>query len=400
MTNYKMLDGNAAVAEAMKAARVKVIAAYPITPQSPISEKLADLTADNTLDAKYIRVESEHSALSVVMGAQLTGVRTATATSSVGLALMHEIVNVVAGVRCPVVMGVVNRSLAAPWSLWCDHTDSMAERDSGWLQLYCENVQDAYDLMLCAYRIAEDRRVQTPAMVCQDGFFLSHSMQKVAVIDQGEIDVFVGEYAHKNAILDPADPLVACNLTPSSDYTEMRYQQKLGFDAAPSVAREVFDEFKSRFGRAHDMVEGYLLDDAELVFVSLGSMSGTAKYVVNQLRERGIRAGALKVVLYRPFPASEVAKALEGIERIAVMDRIGALGSVGGPLYQDVAASLLGQRKILKNYVAGLAGRDISPDTISAVFANLLASDSTSTSQIWIDLKDNPTKIREVECYV
>ena len=203
MSHYKMLDGNAAAVEAMKMARVKVISAYPITPQSSISEKLSDLVDAGELDAKYIRVESEHTAMSCAVGAQLTGVRAATATSSVGLALMHEILNVASGCRVPIVMPVVNRSLASPWSLWCDHQDSMAERDSGWLQFYCENVQDVFDTLLCAYRIAEDRRVQTPAMVCLDGFFLSHSMQKVLLPEQDEVDGFLGEYITQKRLSQP-----------------------------------------------------------------------------------------------------------------------------------------------------------------------------------------------------
>ena len=396
MAHYKMLDGNAAAMEAIKMAKVKVISAYPITPQSPIAEKLSDMVDSGELDAKYVRVESEHTALSVALGAQLTGVRTATATASVGLALMHEIVNAVAGLRVPIVMPVVNRALAAPWSLWCDHQDSMAERDSGWMQLYCENVQDVFDLVSCAYRIAEHEKVLLPCMVCLDGFFLSHSMQKVSVPESGEMDEFIGPYVRRNLYIDPADPMLVGNLTPSDEFGEMRYQQKVGFHEAEHVIDEVFREFERRFGRPHARAEGYCLEDADTVLVTLGSMSGTAKCVVNSLREEGQKVGLLKIVSFRPFPYEIVRTLLAEKKQVLVLDRSAGLGACYAPMCTEIAAALHGTQVPVRGYVAGLGGRDISMQTIRAVFGDGAAHAGASDSSVWIDVKDNAMDIRQV----
>jgi len=400
MAHYKMLDGNTACVEAMKMSRVKVISAYPITPQSTIAEKLSDLVAKEELDASYIRVESEHSAMSCAIGAQLTGVRTATATASVGLALMHEVLNVASGLRVPIVMPVVNRSLASPWSLWCDHQDSMAERDSGWIQLYCENVQDVYDTMLMSYRIAEHPDVLTPVMVCLDGFFLSHSMQKLVVAEQVEVDEFVGEYTVNNLKLDPADPIVINNLTGSNEITEMKYQQAVGFEKAKKVMQDVFAEFGRKFGRQKSLVEGYRTEDAEAVIISLGSMSGTIKHVVNELREKGYKVGIVKIVSFRPFPAAELKEVIGTIKKVAVIDRTTGFGGQGAPLWMETRAAL-NQNVLVKNYIAGLAGRDIHTGTIEKVFFDILASEEESEKPIWIDCDtENAMKIREVYKYV
>jgi len=391
-----MLDGNAACVEAMTMARVGVVSAYPITPQSPIAEGLSAKVANGSLNAQYIRVESEHSAMSVAAGAQLTGVRACTATSSIGLILMHEVLGLVSGCRLPIVMPVVNRALAAPWSLWCDHQDTMAVRESGWLQLYCENVQDVYDLLLAAYRIAEDARVQTPAMVCLDGFFLSHSMQKLSIPDQALVDIFLGPYIPKNLVLDTSDPIAINNLIPSDEFTEVRYQQKLGFDRAEQVIDEVFAEFEKVFGRRHSAVEGWRLEDADIVLVTLGSMSGTVKYVVNNLRARGKKVGALQIVSFRPFPAEKIASLLQGARRVAVIDRTASLGARTGPLYGEVA-QVLGEKADIRGYIAGLGGRDINPETIERIFADMDApAREDLAGPIWIDLKDSPDKIRQV----
>lgn len=399
MAHYKMLDGNGACVEAMKMARVKVISAYPITPQSPIAEKLSEEVAEGRLEASYIRVESEHTAMSCAVGSQLTGVRTATATSSVGLALMHEVLNVASGCRVPLVMPVVNRSLASPWSLWCDHQDTMAERDSGWIQLYCENVQDVYDSILMAYRIAEHPEVLTPAMVCLDGFFLSHSMQKVIIPTQEEVDQFVGDYTVNNLKLDPKDPMAIDDLTGSNEITEMKYQQAQGFKRAEEVMNEVFEEFNQKFGRRKSLVEGYRLEDAEAVIISLGSMSGTIKYVVNQMREEGIKVGAVKVVSFRPFPAHGLYELLKGIKKVAVIDRTTGFGAQGAPLWLEVKAALEPDTQI-NGYIAGLAGRDIHTETIKNVYKDLLEN-SEERKPIWIDCDtENAMNIREVTKYV
>lgn len=399
MAHYKMLDGNAAAVEAMKMAKIRVVSAYPITPQSSIAEKLSELCGSGELQAKYIRVESEHSAMSCAIGAQLTGVRTGTATSSVGLALMHEVLNVASGCRVPIVMPVVNRSLASPWSLWCDHQDSMAERDSGWLQFYCENVQDVFDTMMIAYRVAEDAQVLTPAMVCLDGFFLSHSMQKVLLPEQNEVDAFLGEYQAKNLQLNPADPIVINNLTGSDEITEMKYQQAVGFRNAETVMEDVFHAFEQQFGRRKELVEGYNLEDAEAVIVCLGSMAGTAKYVSDQLRAAGKKVGVVKVRVFRPFPAQKLCQLLYGIAKIAVVDRTTGFGAQGTPLWLEVNAALGHEQPLIKNYIAGLAGRDISTNTMENIFVDILSGQESSTP-VWIDCKENPMDIREVLFHV
>lgn len=399
MAYFKMLDGNGACVKAMVDAGIQVVSAYPITPQSTIAEKLSEEVVNGNLDAEYIRVESEHSAMSAAIGAQLTGLRTGTATASVGLALMHEVVNVASGCRVPIVMPVINRSLASPWSLWCDHQDSMAERDSGWLQLYCENVQDVYDTMICAYKIGEDERVQLPVMVCVDGFFLSHSMQKLSLPKQEEVRAFVGPYIPKNLVLDTQDPVVINCLTGSNDNEEMRYQVSVGFEQAASVMDEVFGEYEDRFGRKLARVEGYLTDDADSLIISMGSAAGTAKAAVNELRKEGKKVGALRIRSYRPFPTALLREMTGNVSKIAVLDRTGNYGGVGTPLWTDVKAAL-GDRPLIKNYVAGLAGRDINIQTIKDIF-NDLDTANRDDMTLWIDCdRENAMKIREVQRYV
>lgn len=395
MAHFKMLDGNGAAVEAIKMAKVKVVSAYPITPQSTIAEKLSEICASKELDAEYIRVESEHTAMSCAVGAQLTGVRCATATASVGLALMHEVLNVASGCRVPIVMPVVNRSLASPWSLWCDHQDSMAERDSGWIQLYCENVQDVFDTMAMGYRIAEDPRVLTPVMVCLDGFFLSHSMQKLLIPEQEEYDAFVGEYRAVNMKLDPADPMVIDNLIGSNEITEMKYQQALGFQNALTVMEEVFQEYADRFGRKKSAVEGYNLEEAEAVIVCLGSMAGTAKYMSDQLRQQGKKVGVVKVVSFRPFPHAQLRELIGDIKKIAVIDRTTGFGGQGAPLWVETKAALAGGQCI-NDYIAGLAGRDVSKATITKVYEDILQG-VQKEEPVWIDCDtENAMNIREV----
>ncbi len=397
MAHYKMLDGNAAVVEAMKMARVQVIAAYPITPQSSISEKLSEIVDSGELNARYIRVESEHSAMSCCIGAQLTGVRAATATASNGLALMHEVVCVASGCRVPIVMPIVNRSIASPWSLWCDHQDSMAERDSGWLQFYCENVQDVFDTMLCAYRIAEDARVQTPVMVCLDGFFLSHSMQKVLLPEQAEVDAFVGPYVPKNYVLDPMNPIVIDNLTAPTEVTEMKYQQALAFEDSKRVMDEVFRDYAARFGRGKAAVEGYQTQDAEAVIVTLGSMSGTAKYVVDTLRKQGRKVGAVKIGCFRPFPVEALRAAVSGARKVAVLDRTNGFGAQGTPVWLEVKAALPADKQV-KGYIAGLAGRDVHTGTIGKVFDDILSEQGGEFgAPVWVDCRtDEVLNLRQV----
>lgn len=393
-----MLDGNDAAVEAMKLARVQVISAYPITPQSSISEKLSDLVANGELKAEYIRVESEHTALSVATTAGLTGVRAATATASNGLALMHEVLSMTSGNRVPIVMPVVNRGVAAPWTLWCEHGDSMAQRDTGWLQFYCQNVQEVLDLTLFSYRVAEDERVLTPAMVCMDGFFLSHSLQKVDVPTQDSIDQFIGPYKRKNTYLDPEDPMFCCDLTGSNEFTEMRYQQKVAMEDSIDVIEEIADEFEKRFGRRINIVEGYKTEDAEVLLVALGSMCGTAKYVVNKMRKEGKKVGLVKVVVFRPFPVNQLRQILSGKKVIGVFDRSTGLGGQGGPVWRETCAAMMNEGCDIRNYVGGLGGRDVTTDNIEKIYNELLdiSKGKRETHTEWIDLNENPMDLRQV----
>ena len=391
-----MLDGNEAVAFALRLARVRVIATYPITPQSPIAEKLADYVADGSLPARYIRVESEHSALAAAIGAQLTGVRAATATSSVGLALMHEVLGVASGCRIPLVMPVVNRSLVSPWSLWCDHQDAMSVRDAGWLQFYAGDNQEVLDWSLMAYRVAEDPRVWLPAMVCLDGFFLSHAGAVVLVPDPEEVDAFLPPYRSRNLRLDPADPMFVNDLTPPAEFTEMRYQQQLAMENAPAVLDEAAGEFARLFGRRCHAVEGYALEDAEAVVVTMGSMSGTARYVVDEMRAGGRRVGAVQVRVFRPFPGAALRRLLAGRPAVGVVDRSAGMGAEGGPLWTEVRCALAGvpDAPVPAGFVAGLGGRDIPPATLEKVFDRLLAGEPANN--VWIDVGENPLGLREV----
>lgn len=392
-----MLDGNSAAVEALKLARVKVISAYPITPQSPIAERLSELTASGELDAHYIRVESEHTALSCAIGAQLTGVRTATATSSVGLALMHEILGVASGCRVPIVMPIINRALVSPWSLWCDHQDSMAERDSGWLQLYAENAQEVLDLLIAAYKIAEEEEILLPAMVCFDGFFVSHSIQPVEVPLQETVDRFLPPYQAKNLFLDPRDPMFINDLTSPGEFSEMRFQQKEAFTRALEIIPPRLEEFARVFGRKYEMVEAYRCADADAVLVAIGSMAGAAKYVANELRSRGEKVGVLKIVSFRPFPAEIIRSILKGKKIVGVIDRSAGLGAQAGPVWLEVRAALPDLQTKIFGYVAGLGGRDIPGKTIETIFHELLReidSDVSSPQFSWIDTAQDAMDIR------
>ncbi len=395
---YVMLDGNMAAAEAIKLAKVKVISAYPITPQSSIPEMLADFVNKGKMDAQYVRVESEHSALSVATTAAMTGSRAATATASNGLALMHEVVGMTSGNRVPLVMPVVNRGLSAPWTLWCEHSDSMCERDMGWLQFYSQNVQEVLDLTLMAYRICEDKRVLLPGMVCLDGFFLSHSMQKVDVPDQQLVDSFIGEFVNKNTYLNPLDPMFLSDLTGNEEYTEMRYQQKVALDKAHEVVEEVFAEFEQKFGRRYQIVEGYQTEDADAVLVTLGSMSGTARYVVNKMRKEGKKVGLVKMTMFRPFPLSYIKKAIGNASVVGVFDRSSGLGSLGGPVWNEVAAALRKSDCEVYPYIGGIGGRDVTVDNLEGIFNELLdlKSGKKTENTTWFDLKDKPMEIRQV----
>jgi pyruvate ferredoxin oxidoreductase alpha subunit len=391
MAEIKALDGNWAVAEGVRLARPKVVAAYPITPQTPIVERVADFIVDGSLPgARYIAVESEHSALSAVVGAALVGTRVFTATAGAGLALMHEIVGVTSGNRLPMVMAIANRALPSPWSLQTDHSDSMAERDMGWIQLYAENCQEALDLVLLGYRLAEE--VLLPVMLCLDGFYVSHSTEAVSVPEIHEADAFLPPYEPGPLRLDPDNPMTINQLTSADIFTEIKYQHKQALDEALDLLPRIGQEFGQHFGRSYSPIKAENCAGAEVVVVSLGSSAGTARQVAKELRDKGIKVGTLKVTSFRPFPKQMVREALKDAQRIAVLDRSWGLGSEG-PLALEVKAALypLMEGPAVFNYIAGLGGRDLSAATMQKAVNKTIELEAQAMEKpgpIWIDLRE------------
>lgn len=365
MPKYEALTGNDAVAYAMKQASPDVVAAYPITPQTSLMEKFAEFVADGEVDTEMILVESEHSAMSAAVGAAAAGARTMTATSANGLALMWEIVYIAASSRLPIVMPVANRALSAPINIHCDHSDAMGARDSGWIQLWSENAQEAYDNTIQAVRIAEDPAVRLPVMVNLDGFIISHGMENVEMYDDKKVKAFVGEYKPLVNLLDLKNPVTIGPLDLQDYYFEHKRQQAQGMMNAEKIIEKAGKEFKTAFGKEYGIVEGYKLQDAEFVIVGLGSTMGTLKAVIDEARKSGIKAGSLKIRVFRPFPKDALRTLLKDKKAVAVLDRADSFNAVSGPLYCEVTSALYGVTKIpVINYIYGLGGRDISVDLL------------------------------------
>lgn len=389
----KALDGNAAIAHGVMRSKVQLVAAYPITPQTPIVETISSLIDKKEYDATYITVESEHSALSAVIGAASTGVRTFTASASHGLALMHEVTGVASASRLPVVMAVVSRAIPGPMCLWCDHSDIMTQRDQGWIQLFAESPQEGLDFTMIAYRTSEDERVLTPTMVDIDGFYCSHLTEPVDVPTEDEAERFISEFRPVNAQLNTDIPYAIDNLSSPAIFTEIKRSQDLGMRAAAAVLDERFEEFDKIFGRKYARVMCDGVEDADTVIVCMGSMSGTVRHVVRQLRSESKKVGIARVVCFRPFPKTELAEALRGVKNVAVIDRVSAMGSFG-PLYEEVLASMKmsGNNANAYSFVAGLGGRDIWEQTVENVFAKaeeMGARNAPCKEPIWIDLKED-----------
>jgi pyruvate ferredoxin oxidoreductase alpha subunit len=363
------MSGSEAVAKAVVQSNVDFASAYPITPQTIIVERLSDLVASGETRTAFVNVESEHSALSACVGASLAGGRVFTATSSQGLALMHEVLYLTSGLRCPIVMAVANRALSAPINIHGDHSDMMGSRDSGWIQLYVENAQEAYDWCIQAYKIAEDERVSLPFTVNMDGYVITHSVEPIALID----DVSVGKFLpprHSRFKIDTKNPITFGTLTLPDYYFEFKKQQDVAIRNVAEVFTEVTRSFTDLSDRHYDSIVPFELEDAKVAIVSLGSASGTIKWVAKSLRKQGLPVGALKIALYRPFPHEEVGSILENIDVVIVLERALSLGSHCGPLASDVVCSLYnrsGQPRVL-DVVAGLGGRDLSPDSIERIF--------------------------------
>ena len=379
----KVISANRALAEAVRLARPQVIPVYPITPQTSISEYLASFVADGDLKAEYIRVESEHSAISAAVGASGTGVRTFTATSSQGLALMHEILFAAAGLRNPIVMGNANRALSAPLSIWNDQQDSISQRDSGWMQFFAENAQEALDFVIQAYKISENKDVLLPSMICIDGFILTHTVEPVNIPDQEDVDNFLPTYQPRHAYLDPKDPMSLGTFTDPDYYMEARYDMEVAMERAKEVIRTVNKEFEEVFGRKYDLVENYRCEDAEIILVAMGSICGTIKAVIDDLREKGEKVGLLKVIAFRPFPQEDIYQAVKNAHRIAVLDKNISF-SIGGVLYNEIKAKI---DVDASSFILGLGGRDVSPEDI----INIIKQTRNPTEPdviTWVGLKE------------
>lgn len=363
MDKILLLTGNYAAAYAAKAARVEVIAAYPITPQTPVVEKLSEFCERGELKAEFIHAESEHSAMTAIIAAASAGARTFTATSSQGLALMHEMLHYAAGGRLPICLYVANRALALPWSIWCDHQDSISQRDTGWMQFYVESCQELFDTILMAYRIAEDKDILLPIMVCADGFILSHRLMPVEIPDQSEVDNFLPPYVPEIK-LSPENPILYGSGVPPAWYAEYKFLQQQAMLRAEEKIREVCKEFEERFGRFHGtLIEEYRCEDADVVLVSMGSLALQAKMVVDEMRSEGYRVGAVKLRVLRPFPAEDFRRLAKQVKAFAVVDRNISFGSAG-VAFTEIKAALyeVDERPLVKGYIMGLGGRDVRPE--------------------------------------
>ncbi len=388
----QVMSGNSAQSYAAALARVHVIAAYPITPQTTIVEKLADFAASGQLPAQFVKVESEHSALQVCVSASSLGARTYTATSSQGLLLMHELLHWAAGLRTPIVMGVVNRAVAPPWNLGADHTDTMSQRDTGWVQFYAESNQEVLDTVLQAYRLAEDPAVRLPVMVTEDAFYLSHTVEPVEVPAQTEVDAFLPA-REARAVLVPGRAARLGSFTGPDHYVEFRHEVAQAMARVPEVFRGVEEDYRSRMHRYHGgAVATYRVDDADAVLVTMGTMSTTARSVVDELRAEGRKVGLAKLRLFRPFPAAEFRELAGLVDRIGVVDRSFTFGAEG-PAATEVAAAIYSgpHHPFLTNYMVGLGGREVTPQLVRAIFDRLLGAEGPGTR--WMDLPQDAGEV-------
>lgn len=379
------LTGDEVAAEAIRQINPDVLAAYPITPQTEIVQKFSQFVADGLVSTEMVRVESEHSAMSACIGAAASGARAMTATSANGLALMWEICYIAASYRLPIVMPLVNRALSGPINIHCDHSDSMGARDSGWIQLYSENCQEVYDNLIQAIRIAESEEVLLPAMVTLDGFIISHAMERVEILEDEKVRRFIGEYRNPHSLLDVSNPVTYGPLDLYDYYFEHKRQQIEAMQKTGKIIEKVGQEFGEISGRFYHLMEKYQLKEVDLVIVAAGSTAGTVKTVVDQLREKGVKAGLLKIRAFRPFPVEEIVQLLKSVEAVAVLDRSVSFGAQGGPLFLEIRSALFEEEKRppVVNYIYGLGGRDIGIEEIETVYKNLeRIADSKKTEEL------------------
>lgn len=371
MAKKDKLSGNEAVAIAMRQINPGVVAAFPITPSTEVPQYFASFVNDGLVDTEFVPVESEHSAMSASIAASAAGVRAMTATSSNGLALMYEMLYIAASSRTPVIMSCVNRTVSGPLNIHNDHSDSMGVRDAGWIQVYGESNQEAYDNFIIGTKVAEDPSVMLPFMNCYDGFITSHSVENIELMEDEEVKNFVGEYNPEYALLK--SPVAYGPLALQGYHYETKRHQAEGMKNAKEAILKYSAEFEKITGRKYELFEKYQLDDAEVAIVIIGSTAGTAKYTVDQLRAKGVKAGLLKIRVFRPFPKEEIAEALKNVKAVAVMDKTHSLNDAGAPLFLEVRSALydLETRPMLVNYIYGLGGRDVKTSDIESVYNDL-----------------------------
>ena len=374
------LSGNEAVAIAMKQINPDVVAAFPITPSTEIPQYFSSFVSNGQVDTNFVAVESEHSAMSACIGSQAAGARTMTATSANGLSLMWEMIYIASSLRLPIVMSLVNRAVSGPLNIHNDHSDAMGARDSGWIQLFSENNQEAYDNTIMAHRIAENKDVLLPLMVCQDGFITSHSIENIELIEDDKVKEFVGTYNPEHYLLDRENPMAIGPLDLQAYLFEHKAQQAIAMKNAKKVILEVAKDFEKMTGRKYDLFEGYKLEDAEYVIVCMNSTAGTVKHTIDGLRAKGIKAGLLKVRVYRPFPGEEIAKALSNAKVIAILDKADSLNGQGGALYEDTVSAMYNEKLSIPtvNYVYGIGGRDTTEKDIKSVYEDLMEINKTN----------------------
>lgn len=382
MNIRERLSGNEAIALAMKQINPDVMGAFPITPSTEIPQYFSQYVANGEVDTEFVAVESEHSAMSVCLGAQAAGGRAVSATSSCGLALMWEMLYVTASARMPVTLACVNRALSGPININNDHSDSMGARDSGWIQLYAENNQEAYDNFVQAMRIGEHPDVLLPVMVCQDGFITSHAIENIELLDDRSVKDFVGEYKPARYLLQKGEVMALGAYDTAAYYMEHKKQQAEAMKAAKGVIGQIAEAFKELSGREYGLIESYAMEDAETALVVIGSSAGTAKETVDQLRAQGKKVGLVKVRVFRPFPMDELAAALKNVKAVAVMDKCEGFSNCGGPLFVETRSALYDakDRPLMVNYIYGLGGRDVRVEDIARVFSELGAIAAKGTA--------------------
>ena len=370
MSIRERLSGNEAAATAMKQINPDVVAAFPITPSTEIPQYFSTFVSNGTVDTEFVAVESEHSAMSACVGAEAAGARAMTATSANGLSYMWEMIYIASSLRLPIVMSLVNRAVSGPLNIHNDHSDAMGVRDAGWIMLFSENNQEAYDNLIMAHRIAENKDVLLPLMVCQDGFITSHSIENIELIEDDRVKEFVGTYKPEHYLLNDKEPIAVGPLDVQSYLFEHKYQQAEAMRNAKKVILEVAKDFEKMTGRKYSFFEEYRMEDAEIAVVCMNSTAGTTKTVVDELREKGIKAGMVKVRVFRPFPAEEIAEALGNLKAVAIMDKADSLNAMGGALFEDVTSSMYTTKKQVPavSYVYGIGGRDTTSNNIHEVF--------------------------------